>query len=913
MDSQTEAETTPETTPDPEKTTKTYPAATLQWRPVEGVDGTVALQRAMAAGKPVTFGNIEKISKIKDLVTDGVFTVCMCAAAMRSEPYLAYVRRVFTPTARRIHRGTQNIVFLATKFPYVSDGDITKIQAVQKNINGFWNDLIASTNNWEPEQTPPEFYADCVIMRPSGPDQAWSWFPLPENNVSEEHEIRFLINRIHARTTDPALACITAATLAKQFVVPIKLTAKELQDTNPDAYPECHDAGALHAMHACIVKELANAKSLDTHSKIRDMLPDHAAILFLPLVYMPLPRCGVKLHSGIWSSIADLTDSVFSHVYASADLRARVLILPSDLLDMPNIPVVSGLDLLSGRAYAYGQVTDLLHTIGDAKSAPTYGGSAPKTVTHTYIRKAQGGHSNLLQHINHLVDKVEAQRTAWETAHPLPNTRHMWRASGCMDDHTLPYDMQGYDRSVLVTKMHQDPYTSLAEMRAKFCALLSVKNAIMLSKLKTVAGFAVSRALVDPWQFVHFQEATNTAGGAGTHQLLSAFLRSNNNTLVLYCLEACTKLARVKHSVTFLKGTGPGVTDVIRSVTCHSTETKVEIETTQTSSAEVETPPDAIQVHPYDVDAAGIQVLSLGTHANLADESFEIEEADSDTDTMKQVLQPHGMWFKIGVPKGLDRNYPSFKSSVDAEHAGTVFQLLPLFTQADDPAMSTFFAGTRYLELQKTFAEIRDGLGLAVSVCNATPTMTDAWAVLSNYPLYMHSGLGYAYHLMEQIEGMKEEMERLDTILYNLDATMVSAKRQGNKQPMTDKQYDALGDMAPVEALAFLDQLEESKNDAADSVKPSTLWMVYGRYDPLELKKEFPHQNLAPCPFTIKAVNLLKAKQARHWIYEVVNAQDSRVPPSKPLEHTTVPVIFKQGPKGLEFIGGFSDLEKILK
>jgi hypothetical protein len=915
---------TPESTPDL-ATDKTYPAAILQWRPVEGTDTTVELQRAMAAGKPVSFGNIEKISKIKNLITEDVFTVCMCAAAMRSEPYLAYLRKVFTPTARRIHRGTKKIVFLVTKFPYVAAGNIEEIQTVQTNINGFWNKLVSETNNWEPEQTPPAFYADCVVIRPSGAEKAWSWFSLPETMSSEEHEVRMLISKIRARSTDPALACITANNLQQQYAMPLKLTAKDLQDANPDAYTECQDATALHAMHECIVKELAAAKGLDASTKLRDMLPDRSAILFLPLMYMPLPRCGVKLHAGIWASIADLTDSVFAHVYASADLRARVLILPSDLLDMPNIPVVGGLDLLSGRAYAYGQVAELLHTIEypDAtEPALDYGGGVTnKSGAQTFVRKAQRGQDCLLTYINQLVDKVAAQRRAWEVAHPLSSTRHMWRASGCMDDHTLPYNMQGYDRVVLTKDMRKDRYVSLAEMRAKFCAGLAVNNTVMLSMLKNVAGYAVSRSLVNPWTFVHFQEATNTAGGEGTRQLVSAFLRSDNNSLVLYCLEMCTKLVRVKDSVLFVGGTGPRISDVIRSSTCHasngdSKESEIIVEHDTPKTKSDKTDAGVVIVHPYNVDAAGIQVSRLGTHKGLSVSASESDnESDVDAILMKQVFEPHGVWYKIGVPKGLDHSYPSFKSSMDAEHAGTVFEVLPVFTQADDPAMSTFFAGTRYLALSDRFGEIRDALGLAVSVCTNTPTTTDAWAVLSNHPLFMHSRLGYAYHIMEQIEGMKQEMSRLDSSLYNLDAQMVSTKRQGTQQPMTDEQYDALGDMPPVEALAYLDQLEESRNEA-DTTTPqvlSTLWMVYGRYDPLELKKEFPHQSLAPCPYTVKAVNLLKSKQARHWIHEVVNAQDSRVPPSKPLEHTTVPVIFRQGPKGLEFIGGFSELEKILK
>ena len=192
----------------------TYPAAVLQWRKIEGEDHTPALREAMAAGGPVTLRNVEHIARVRRVVTEGVFTVCMCGAAMKSEPYLAYSRRVFVPTARRVHRGTSSMLFAATKFPYIAAAKEDEIRAAQKSINAMWLGVIQHTGDWEEGLAPPPYFADMVIMHPGTPEGRWSWFSVGDDGEAATG-VRHLLERIRERTTDAALSALTMDDLVK--------------------------------------------------------------------------------------------------------------------------------------------------------------------------------------------------------------------------------------------------------------------------------------------------------------------------------------------------------------------------------------------------------------------------------------------------------------------------------------------------------------------------------------------------------------------------------------------------------------------------------------------------------------------------------------------------------------------------
>jgi hypothetical protein len=898
---------------------RTYPATVLQWRKIAGEDHTAALQAAMSAGGPVFLRNVEHIARLENVIKEGVFTVAMCGAAMKSEPYTTYSRRVFVPTARRVHRGTSMFLFCGTKFPYITIDKEDEIRSAQQSINAMWNEVIAKTGGWEAGTAPPPFYADIVVLHPGTPTGKWSWFNMDMEDDTAA-ATRHLLSQVRARTTDPALSTVTLDNLAKlhrtQKASPL-FTAAALRAANDSHYSECADATAMHAMVPCIEREMAAAHSADCGSSLREALPHIAAAVFVPLGYVPMPRCGVKLHGGVWQSMADLADAVMAAVYSSPTLRARVVLIPSDAADMANVPVISGLDFYTGRAYAYGAVADLLHAVEGAAAASTntlHGGRRKRTTksvsSKSYLKQARGGHTNLLTHINRVVEAVLAQRAQWQADH-APNAFGMWRASGCSDGLTLPYDLMGYDRVVLSAPIPASKFRggcNLAAMRAMYCtSVSSVSGVAMCNRLKLVVGAAVTRGLVEPWAFAGFQAATDADDNLGSVQLLTAFLRSANNTLVLYALDGIVAQVKTAGTVAFAPGIRPNETDVVRSAVCAFVPTDAVPTPNPPAAAQDTRAEDTkkskkdITAHAYNPDAAGIDLWSMA-------QEVRAESGDEIATTS----QPHGVWYTIGVRAGNDSAYPYFKS-VHLQHAGTTFQLLPTYTAANDQAMSAFFAGTRYMDFENKFGEARTALGHAVSICTPTPTPADVWFVMSNFPPFLNSRLHVIYSILEQVGTMLETMATLDTAMYNLDVQMLAAKR-GGTAPMSDAEYDSLGDMS-ASALSefFAKQNRERAKDIAGVVLEAPQWVVYGRSDPLQLKKLYPHQAVGVCPYSVRAVELLRAKKLPFVMHQVLNADDRRVPAAKPPTFHTVPVVFKSTPAGLEFIGGYDALAAALK
>ena len=688
-----------------------------------------------------------------------------------------------------------------------------------------------------------------------------------------------------------------------------------------ERYSECADATALHAMLPCIERELAGAQTVNAGSALREKYPGLAAAVFVPLTYVPLPRCGVKLHGGIWQSIAELTDAVVAAVYASPTLRSRVLLLPSDVADLPNVPTVSGVDLLTGRAYAYGAVADLLEAVAAGAPEALGGrrakqgakrGAKKEVSTKAYLKQARGGHTCLLTHINQCVEAVARQRGTWEARH-TGNAFGLWRASGCGDGSTLPYDLHGYDRAILTEPIPAEKFRggmNLAAMRALYCSdISSLVSVALLQNLKLVTGAAVARSLIEPWAVAGFAAATDADNNLGSLQLLSVLLRSANNTVVLSALDRVLRQAKVTDQVAFAAGVRPNETDVVRAAVCAFVPT----EAVPQPPAPVLTGPTAATIpsykrgelvaHAYNPDAAGIDLWNLARESPAAAKTGVAE--------VTTTAEPRGMWFTIGTRPGYDCTCPYFKTG-HTQHAGTVFQLLPAYTQADDQALSVFFAGTRYMDFDDRFGDIRTALGRAVSICAPTPTLAEVWLLVSNFPTFMHSRLKFTYYLLEHIAAMKAAMTALDVTLYNLDAQMLAAKVSGvaAQQPMTDAEYDTMGSMPAAEVLEFLERRNQAKYTGGPDAAPSAevRWIVYGRSDALELKRLYPAQAAGVCPFSVRAVELLRSRQLPFTVHQVLDAADRAIPSAKPPGFVTVPVVFKQTPKGLEFVGGFDAL-----
>lgn len=92
---------------------------------------------------------------------------------------------------------------------------------------------------------------------------------------------------------------------------------------------------------------------------------------------------------------------------------------------------------------------------------------------------------------------------------------------------------------------------------------------------------------------------------------------------------------------------------------------------------------------------------------------------------------------------------------------------------------------------------------------------------------------------------------------------------------------------------------------ADTATKPAKIWKVYGRYRKDDLDAKYPGLVLTPCPHTIAVIQFLRDRGETVDVVEVANARDPDVPASKPLSHTTVPVVFTQlNDEPLLFIGG---------
>ena len=101
----------------------------------------------------------------------------------------------------------------------------------------------------------------------------------------------------------------------------------------------------------------------DDAKVVRDAFPDVHTIVFVPAVCKPLSTGGKPLERRCWDSQVSLADAVCTYVTSQAALRNKVLVVPSD--NLPHIPPISSLNLVTGQSFAYGAV------LGDVKAAPS--------------------------------------------------------------------------------------------------------------------------------------------------------------------------------------------------------------------------------------------------------------------------------------------------------------------------------------------------------------------------------------------------------------------------------------------------------------------------------------------------------------------------------------------------------------
>lgn len=124
-------------------------------------------------------------------------------------------------------------------------------------------------------------------------------------------------------------------------------------------------ATGLHGMQQCVCAELGGYSAPDAIQRLREAFPDALAAIFLPTRLRPVEAWGFTVVPGIYSSLGDLADAVLYTLRRARDakgrpLASRVLLLPSDTTDLPNVPAVGGFCLATQTSYAYGNVARLL-------------------------------------------------------------------------------------------------------------------------------------------------------------------------------------------------------------------------------------------------------------------------------------------------------------------------------------------------------------------------------------------------------------------------------------------------------------------------------------------------------------------------------------------------------------------------
>ena len=320
-------------------------------------------------------------------------------------------------------------------------------------------------------------------------------------------------------------------------------------------------------------------------------------------------------------------------------------------------------------------------------------------------------------------------------------------------------------------------------------------------------------------------------------------------------------------------------------------------ETAQAPKKRLRKPRD---VYTYDPDKFGVPLAFLRDSIAAAhtDVSFQ-----NKMDVYFQDDVAPRTWYSIGARLHQPDLQPYIKSR-NMDLLITMYELLPSYIPLHHPGMSLFFAGTRYDELNDSgFQFVRGTLGTIVASCVPTPSFTDVLLLLQSFPVFMHNQLYEQYRAREGLQRVHDLFKGLDVLLEIFADHLVESFRE-NKPPtkITVEQYDALGAMAPFDAIKFLQDLSFART--ADSEQK---YVVYGRYKPLETS------HLRPCPFTVKAVEALHDAKLPYSVVEVASAADPAVPITKPATHTTVPVVFLQrhiaaSDDLLEFIGGYTDL-----
>jgi hypothetical protein len=838
-----------------------------------------ALNKLMKERGPVNITSIKRLQDFATAVNDGVCVAISFEGSIG--PISQFTTNVFTPLARRIHRGrflkrrASDYLMCVVRLSKMSLKEVdfenmhkNKVQN-QRMMKDAWEEVVKDSGGWDAATGPPPEFEDILLTHGGTKDSTWKWKQNTSINSSE------LLGIIIGERMDKTIQPLTLKNMYS-----CAYTVEALRK-NP-RFPECEDATntsdvvTLRSLEPCILHDLESVDGQDYASKVREILPDMRAVVFLPMSTGPMPWAGVPPFNGIWNCVDELADCVAGAIFGKPTLRKQIVLLPSDASDMMNVPTVCAIHLLTGKTYAYGSTCDLLNELLECNGDQyvpmgqsvevTRKDMSPSTIQ--LLDRASGKTSQFTK-IMDAVRQMSTQRNAWREKDTVTTEESMfpsWRAAGCdVATRPLPFNMGKFDKCEIGDKpanelIVNDKPVNVAYMRGLYlCAMSGVNEVPMLNRLKLVIGAGITRNLLNPWKFWNFQNAKDSGNGQGTRQMMTALLRNVSSTIVLYLLDRNVSIGDMVQ-----------MHDVVPSTACGLDKD--------------ETPGNG----KYNVDKWGIRIKT---------DTCPPSTAFGKRTTMDVFLPPSNslIRFNIGVVLDECKEYP-YVAITSMDESDTVFSQLPRMTALNDPAISLYFAGTRYQNFSSDNMMVRSRLGEVISTCCPSPSYADVYTLLSNYPLFISSDMHHQYHMLSAIGKMDSMVQRLNKILetYAHKWRVYCVEQDKLEPPITPDMYNKMGDMTVIQALFAVNNKVEQ-------------FTVFGRVDNAErtrLSALWPARAVYNCPYSENAVKLLESKGLPFNLVQVYGPND----PTISVPYPTIPVVLRGG----KLIGGFDKLKEYI-
>lgn len=575
-------------------------------RPIYG--GTCAvgrMKKAMAAHGPI---NVHTETSMKNLIEagkNGALILWATAATYKDPAIKSFKTFSFIPVARRYHRGNHEsarskpIICVQSDFSRLEDTTGEFLRPLMKfeaeGPRTMFNNLFLcdGEGHWFAKyiREPLEIRPDEFIF------------------VDQEFTQNDVLDFVAERVPDPSIAPMPVQILQEvwkaQGFDTLPISPGELFRVKEKAFAEQPDNYKTAFERFTAQKE--KLQTLDLPRMLSKYAPGIEAVVFVTFEFGVIPTAGIPLFPGIWD-LSVLAESVLRRVLYTPALQAAVLVLPWDLMDMENVPCISGIDLKLGQSYAFAAVSDLLDDVEGrlrhnssispesfvASSATALGGKRKKAkkakakgaAVETWVKRASGPAPGIQAEMEEIARQIKAQRKTWLETNP-----HQDKAAELLGGQRqpregfnyrkeLPFELFGYEMTVLYTARPVTTYMfeTKDDYGAKSMVNLSMMKASLVNSLiglkakptrfltiaKTTLGYMLSRHLtVDPFYYCLMNQANTRDVYRGEEQILALLARQPNDLMAFYQLFGSIQRLMPNDGVV-LRGTKVGEPDVER-------------------------------------------------------------------------------------------------------------------------------------------------------------------------------------------------------------------------------------------------------------------------------------------------------------------------------------------------------------